>query len=82
MQVQSRIQDRRRELRGSEDEPTRHAIVSMIIGTYREMPGLSLHLHQAVRLFGLEEHTCSSVLDYLVAIGDLHKMKDGQYRVR
>ena len=78
----SRTTDRRREVRGTEDEPTRRALVSMIIGTYREMPGLSLHLNQAVRLFGVEKDTCHAVLDYLVRLGDLRQTDDGRYRVR
>jgi len=31
--------------------PTRRTLVSMIVGTYREMPGLSLDLHQGAKLF-------------------------------
>jgi hypothetical protein len=50
----------------------------MIVGTYREMPGLSLHLHQAARFFGITANTCRAVLDDLVMTGELQKRKDGQ----
>jgi predicted transcriptional regulator of viral defense system len=51
----------------------------MIVGSYREMPGLSLHLHQAVRLFGVHTNACRVVLDELVRRGRLRKLADGQY---
>lgn len=51
----------------------------MILGTYREMPGLCLQLQQAARLFGLRPSTCQIVLDDLVAEGRLRKAADGQY---
>lgn len=54
----------------------------MVMGTYREMPGLSLHLSQAARLFGLGMATCRAVLDDLVSKGQLHRMRDGQYTAR
>jgi hypothetical protein len=46
---------------------------------YREMPGLSLHLGQAARLFGLRPATCQIVLDDLVRRGVLRRATDGQY---
>jgi hypothetical protein len=52
----------------------------MIVGTYREMPGLSLDLNQAARLFGLRETTCRVVIDDLVNDGRLCRSPDGQYR--
>jgi DNA-binding IclR family transcriptional regulator len=52
----------------------------MILGTYREMPGLSLHLNQAARLFGMRRSTCEIVLEALVAEGRLRKAADGQYQ--
>jgi hypothetical protein len=54
----------------------------MVLGMYEEMPGLSLHLHQAVRLFGLSPVTCRLVLDELVSRGRLHRKDDGQYLAR
>jgi hypothetical protein len=44
-------------------EPDRVHLVALILGSYAEMPGLSLHLHQAARLFGLRDRTCEVVLN-------------------
>jgi hypothetical protein len=51
----------------------------MIVGTYREMPGLRLNISQAVRLFGVGPHTCRAVLDDLVRSGELWMPRDGLY---
>jgi DNA-binding IclR family transcriptional regulator len=51
----------------------------MILGTFREMPGLCLHLNQAARLFGLRRNTCEVVLEDLVAQGKLRRASDGQF---
>jgi DNA-binding IclR family transcriptional regulator len=51
----------------------------MILGTYREMPGLSLHLSQAARLFGIRRSTCQVIMDDLVQAGSLRRSADGQY---
>lgn len=72
--------DRRRTPRGANGEPSRSHLVNLILGTYAEMPGMSLHLPQAARLFGLREATCSVVLDDLVRDGRLRRSQDGQYR--
>jgi len=52
----------------------------MITGMYREMPGLTLHLNQAARLFGIDIGTCRVVLEHLVKDRQLQRMNDGQYR--
>jgi len=54
----------------------------MIVGAYREMPGLSLHLSQAARLFGVKPVTCQVVFDDLVEGGELRRTSDGQYKLR
>jgi hypothetical protein len=73
--------DRRRSVRGGvHGEPPRAHLVALILGTYAEMPGLSLHVPQAARLFGLREATCQVVLDDLVRDGRLRRAVDGQYR--
>jgi hypothetical protein len=64
---------------GPTGEPPRRHLEAMIIGTYREMPGLSLHLAQAARLFGLCAATCQIILDDLVRQGVLRVATDGQY---
>ena len=72
--------DRRHRRRdGVNAEPPRGQLEAMILGTYREMPGLRLHLIQAARLFGLRETTCRIVLEDLVAQGSLRRAADGQY---
>jgi len=72
--------DRRRHRRGEAGaEPQRKSLEAMIRGTYREMPGLSLYLGQAARLFGLRERTCRIVLDDLVGAGLLRRSAGGQY---
>ena len=71
--------DRRRQPRGGSAEPVRAELVTMVLGTFREMPGLSLHLNQAARLFGVHSTTCQVLLDDLVALGRLRRAHDGQY---
>jgi len=76
-------EDRRRVTRGASNrEPPRRELVATILGLYREMPGLTLHLKQAARLFGVGPAACRVVLDDLVRRGPLRKMPDGQYRLR
>lgn len=77
------IIDRRRSRRGTPDGgPPRTHLVRMIVGTYREMPGLSVSLDQAARLFGVGEAACRAVLEFLVTQGRLQRMRDGQYTAR
>jgi hypothetical protein len=42
-------------------------IVIRVREEFREMPGLQLTPAQAMRLWGLELHTCRAVIDCLVA---------------
>jgi hypothetical protein len=73
--------ERRRSMRGSvHGEPSRAHLVALILGTYEEMPDLSLNLHQAARLFGLREATCLVVLSDLVRECRLRQSADNQYR--
>jgi hypothetical protein len=60
--------------------PARGQLTSQITGGYREMPGLSLDLPQAARLFALDPVTCRVVLDDLVQKGSLVRSSDGRYR--
>jgi hypothetical protein len=53
--------------------------MAKIVGEYRDMPGLSLNVHQAARLFGVSHVTCQAVLEDLVRRGSL-EVSDGQYR--
>jgi hypothetical protein len=76
-----RARDRRIDTRGRPPlQPDRPQLVGMILGTYREMPGLCLHLNQAARFFGITTNTCGIVLDDLVKAGKLARTADGQYR--
>jgi hypothetical protein len=60
-------------------EPPRTHLRSLILGAYREMPGLSLTLVQAARLFGLRDSTCQVVLEDLVRDGRLRRSPEGRY---
>ena len=72
--------DRREWPRGTgTTEPLRPQLESMILGMYHEMPGLSLQVAQAARLFGLRGKTCQIVLDDLVGQNHLRRAEDGQY---
>lgn len=78
--VTAAASERRRHRRGeAEREPHRASLKAMMVGTYREMPGLLLSLRQAARLFGLRERTCEMVLADLVQEGLLRRSTDGQY---
>ena len=80
MRLRNGYPDRRRSDRGTAaTEPGRQHLVTMILGTFHEMPGLCLHANQAARLFGLRPATCQVVLDDLVATGKLRRAHDGQY---
>jgi DNA-binding transcriptional LysR family regulator len=79
--IASHRPERRRSTRGGlHGEPSRSQLIARILGSYAEMPGLSLQLHQAARLFGLREETCLVVLSDLVRDGRLRQSPDGQYR--
>jgi DNA-binding IclR family transcriptional regulator len=51
----------------------------MIVGTFREMPGMAVHLPQAARLLGLRVSTCKRMLDELVRVGALRRAPNGMY---
>jgi hypothetical protein len=72
--------DRRRVARGFPDsEPRRPDLVARVLGSYHEMPGLSLCLEDASRLFGLRLNTCRVVLDDLVRTRHLRLTPRGHY---
>ena len=54
-------------------------IVERVRGEFREMPGLSLTLVQAQRLWSLDTTTCSEVLLQLVDAGFLSRRSDGAF---
>ena len=54
-------------------------IAERVRGEFREMPGLSLTLTQAGRLWSLDLGTCSEVLSQLVECGFLSQRADGAF---
>jgi hypothetical protein len=54
-------------------------ITERVRGEYREMPGLSLTLAQARRLWSLDASTCAEVLSNLVETGFLSRRADGAF---
>ena len=57
----------------------RHQPVDHIAEQYLEMPGLSLTVPQAARLFGLDADVCAQHLDSLMQTGFLQKTLRGRY---
>jgi hypothetical protein len=54
-------------------------IAERVRGEFREMPGLTLTLPQAARLWSLDDETCKEVLNYLVENGFLSRRDDGAF---
>jgi hypothetical protein len=57
------------------DQQTLHRVCSEFV----EMPGLQVTVKQARRLWGLDEHVCLQLLEYLVDIGFLSRRAAGMY---
>lgn len=69
------------------EDDARHVVLPLdgewlarILAEYNEQPGLSLTRAQAQRLWGLDERTCTRLLDTLAAIDRLVMGEDGRYR--
>ena len=58
---------------------TPDALLKRICAEYLEMPGLRLTLNQALRLWGLDEKTCTEALDALLEAKFLSRRIDGTY---
>ena len=58
--------------------PIREAILR-VEGEYRDMPGLSLTLPQAARLWGIDRSTCERVLANLIERRVLKRALNGTY---
>jgi hypothetical protein len=54
-------------------------LLMRIKGEYREMPGLTLTLAQAARLFHLDRATCEAALQRLVMEQSFYRTRDGRY---
>jgi hypothetical protein len=61
---------------------TRWALIHRIWDEFDEMPGTSLTLPQASRLFGVPLDVCDRILVTLVKDGRLHRTQDGRFRLR
>jgi hypothetical protein len=59
--------------------PAVREAIRRVEGEYREMPGLSLTLPQAARLWGLDQSTCERVLATLMERQVLKRALNGTY---
>jgi hypothetical protein len=59
--------------------PAIREMLLRVASEYREMPGLSLTLPQAARLWGLDQGTCESVLTKLIEGRVLKRALNGTY---
>jgi hypothetical protein len=64
------------------DLAARHALLCRIHGEFVEMPGLSLTLHQATRMFGIPPDVTSRILMRLADAQLLKRTRDGQFALR
>jgi hypothetical protein len=64
------------------DATARHALLCRIHSEFEEMPGLSLTLNQASRLFGLRPEIASRILERLADARLLRQRRDGQFALR
>lgn len=58
---------------------TREELTRRVRGEYDEMPGLSLTLTQAARLWHIEEPVCAAILDALTRENFLTRTPAGTY---
>ncbi len=56
-----------------------NSITERVRGEFREMPGLTLTVAQARRLWSLDAPTCSRILSELVETGYLCRTADGVF---
>jgi len=69
-------------MRERRDVATRMALLHRVFDEFDEMPGTSLTLPQATRLFGLPAEVCDRILVSLVKDGRLRQSDDGRFRLR
>ena len=58
---------------------TARALARRIEAEYAEMPGLSVTLSQAQRLWSADRHMCQTVFDRLIARGVLRMTSKGRF---
>jgi hypothetical protein len=61
-------------------EPPSADLRSLVRAEYLEMPGLSVTLPQAVRLWNVDRHQCLVTLEALVSEGFLRRSRDTYIR--
>ena len=59
------------------DDAADAALIERIVCEFREMPGLTLTIDQACRLWGCDAATCRRIVDYLVKRGALRWSREG-----
>lgn len=64
--------------RGTGNESVRE-LARRIEAEYAEMPGLSVTLAQAQRLWAADRHTCQTVLDRLITRGVVRRTTRGRF---
>ena len=64
---------------GQVEGPSR-LLLQRVRAEFIEMPGLSVTVWQATRLWNLDEHVCRAVLDLLVQGGFLTETRHGAFR--
>jgi len=64
--------------KGARSEAIRD-LARRIEAEYAEMPGLSVTLPQAQRLWAADQHTCQTVFDRLIARGVLRMTTKGRF---
>ena len=64
------------------DMPRRRALTRRIHSEFEEMPGMSLTLGQAAKLFGLAPDVTSRILHVLADARVLHRRTDGRFSLR
>ncbi len=52
-------------------------VARRVLSEFEEMPGMTLTLHQASRLFGLDQEICRVVIDTLVDSAYLRQTRAG-----
>jgi hypothetical protein len=58
------------------DDSCEAELIERVLGEYREMPGLTLTMDQARRLWGCDTAICRRVVEILVARGVLRWSRD------
>ena len=57
----------------------KRVLLTRVRGEYREMPGLSLTVAQACRLWQLDARTCKSLFETLIRSGELYRTGNGRF---